>query len=81
MIPDSVRAYLTDAARAARTSLPDDDGSLFRAGVLDSFSLVEFVALLEDTCGIRVEDAELRPETFETIGKIGAFLERAGSAV
>lgn len=77
MLPETVMTYLHDAARQSRTALPDRNTSLFAAGVLDSFSLVDFVTLLESECGIRVADAELRPENFDTIARVEAFIERA----
>jgi acyl carrier protein len=77
MLPEPVVAFLTRAAKDARTELPAPDASLFRAGVLDSFSLVEFVSLLESECGITVRDSELRPEHFDTIAKVEAFVSRA----
>jgi acyl carrier protein len=70
--------YLSQAARQARTEVPDRDSSLFVSGLLDSFSLVDFVSLIESECGLRVEDADLRPENFDTIAKIESFIERAG---
>lgn len=80
MLPNRVIDYLQTAAREARTTLPDRETSLFRSGVLDSFSLVDFVALLEDECGIRVADRDLRPENFDTLQKIEAYLLRAREA-
>jgi len=80
MLPATVLSYLQQAAEEARTDLPDRNASLFLSGVLDSFALVDFVALLESECRIRVADAELRPENFDTIGKIEAFVERAREA-
>jgi acyl carrier protein len=47
------------------------------SGVLDSFSLVDFVTLIESECGIRIDDSDLRPENFDTISKVHAFIERA----
>jgi acyl carrier protein len=76
MLPESVMTFLNDAARAARTTLPDRHTSLFASGLLDSFSLVEFVTLLESECGVRVADAELKPENFDTLAKIEAFVAR-----
>jgi acyl carrier protein len=78
MLPNAALSFLNHAAIAARTELPDSNSSLFRAGVLDSFSLVDFVTLLESECGIRIDDADLRPENFDTIAKIETFLEKAG---
>jgi acyl carrier protein len=80
MLTAGVMSFLEDAARQARTALPDRDGSLFRAGVLDSFSLVDFVTLLESECGIRVGDDDMRPENFDTLAKVEAFVARARAA-
>ena len=77
MLTTGVMSFLEDAARQARTSLPDREDSLFLSGVLDSFSLVDFVTLLETECGIRISDDELRPENFDTLAKVEAFVERA----
>ncbi|NOT63201.1 MAG: acyl carrier protein [Acidobacteria bacterium] len=77
MLPTTVTAYLQQAAQQARTTLPAREASLFTAGILDSFALVDFVALLETECGIRVADAELRPEIFDTLAKVESFVARA----
>ena len=80
MLTTGVMSFLEDAARQARTALPDRNGSLFLSGVLDSFSLVDFVTLLEGECGIRVTDDDMRPENFDTLAKVEAFVERARAA-
>jgi len=76
MLPQGVIAFLDRAATEGRTSLPDRDCSLFLSGILDSFTLVEFVTVLEKECGIRVEDADLRPENFDTISKVEDYVRR-----
>ncbi len=81
MLPQTITNYLQQTAREARTELPDHNTSLFDAGLLDSFSLVEFVTLLEEECSCQVADAELRADTFDTIAKIEAYLSQAGVAV
>jgi acyl carrier protein len=48
---------------------------LFRAGVLDSFSLVDLVSLLEDQCGVKIPDADVNPGNFQTIEKIERYVE------
>ena len=80
MLPENVMSFLNRAAEDARAELPGRDSSLFLSGVLDSFALVDFVTLLESECGIRVDDNDLRPENFDTIAKIEAFIERAGNS-
>ena len=74
MLTEGVMAYLDQAAKEARTDLPDHNSSLFLSGVLDSFTLVDFVALLEGECNIKVDDADLRPENFDTIAKVEEFI-------
>ena len=80
MLPDSIMEFLNEAARQSRTRVPDRDGSLFLSGVLDSFSLVDFVTVIESECGIKVDDADLRPETFDTISRVEEFIARAAPA-
>ena len=77
MLPDSIMAFLNEAAEQSRTKVPDRDASLFLSGVLDSFSLVDLVTVIESEFGIRVDDADLRPETFDTISRIEEFIARA----
>jgi acyl carrier protein len=76
MLSPSITNYLQQAAREARTEMPERNASLFDAGLLDSFSLVEFVSLLETEYGLRVSDAELKPGNFDTIAKIEAFVSK-----
>lgn len=76
MLSESVLTYLKQAAREARVAMPEREASLFDAGLLDSFSLVEFVSLLEEEYGMRVSDAELKPGNFDTMAKIEAFVNK-----
>ncbi|HJQ69311.1 MAG TPA: acyl carrier protein [Blastocatellia bacterium] len=80
MLPEPVMTFLSQAARQARADMPDRDSSLFTSGLLDSFTLVDFVAVIESECGVRVDDHDLRPENFDTISKIESFIERLGKA-
>src|SRR6266550_3788786 len=76
MLTEGVMAFLDQAAKEARTELPDRNSSLFQSGVLDSFTLVDFVTLLEAECNIKIDDADLRPENFDTISKVEDFIRR-----
>lgn len=79
MLPEPVMTFLNHAARQARTDVPDRNSSLFASGLLDSFTLVDFVSVIESECGVRVDDRDLRPENFDTIAKIESFIERLGN--
>ena len=80
MLPVGVMSFLNQAAVEARTALPTRDASLFLSGVLDSFTLVDFVTVLESECDIKIDDADLRPENFDTIAKVEEFIRRARGA-
>jgi acyl carrier protein len=77
MLPETVNTFLNQAAQQARTKMPERDESLFLSGLLDSFSLVDFVTLIESECDITVNDIDLRPENFDTIAKVESFIARA----
>jgi acyl carrier protein len=74
MISESMTSFLSNAASEARTTLPDRDSSLFLSGVLDSFTLVDLITLIETEYDLTLKDADLRPENFDTIAKIESFI-------
>ena len=80
MLTEGVMSFLDQAAKEARTELPDRHSSLFVSGVLDSFTLVDFVTVLEGECDIKIDDADLRPENFDTIAKVEEFIRRRSAA-
>jgi acyl carrier protein len=63
-----------------------DDGfasgqSFLESGMIDSTGILELVAFLEQTFGIKVEDAELVPENLDSLDNIGRLLQsKLGSA-
>ncbi len=74
MLPEPVTTWLCDAAAAAGAAPPELETALFDAGILDSFALVELVALLEEHCGVRLADSDLRAANFTSLRRIEAFL-------
>jgi acyl carrier protein len=54
---------------------PAPDESLFDSGALDSFTLPDLVTGLEDKFGVKIPDADLVPERFDTVTKIEAYLD------
>jgi acyl carrier protein len=70
---EKVRSVLEPFAKAPVPA--DDDASLFDAGVLDSFGLMEFVAALEKEFGVKVPDEELTPRRFETVARAAAWFD------
>ncbi len=54
----------------------DDDASFLENRVLDSTGVLELVAFLEKTYGIKVEDEELDPDNLDSLNRLVAFVER-----
>lgn len=51
------------------------DEPLISSGLVDSFSLVDVALFVEDTFGVRIEDAELNANTFDTLSQLAALIE------
>jgi acyl carrier protein len=60
----------------AKAPVPaDENESLFDAGVIDSFGLMDLIQTLETDLGIKVPDEDLTPRRFETVAKIEAYFQ------
>ena len=53
-----------------------DDSSFLEKGILDSTGVLELVAHLESSYGIKVNDDELLPDNLDSIDAICAFIDR-----
>ncbi len=52
-----------------------DDYDLLAGEVIDSLGIAELITFLEKEYAIQVDDGDLDPENFRTVGKIVAFVE------
>jgi acyl carrier protein len=57
---------------------PDPDESLFDAGYLDSFALLDMVAGIEREFNLKIPDADLNPRRFDSLARIGEYLTSRG---
>lgn len=70
---DDIRGIVESLAQAPLPENPDS--SLFDAGVIDSFGVMDLVGKLEERFGFQVPDSEMVPRKFETLAKIAAFVD------
>ena len=68
----SIRNYLSDRAGVSTTTLTDD-APLFSSGLVDSFSLVELIAYVEQQGGFRVDAWDVTLDNFDSINQILAY--------
>ncbi|HVN95524.1 MAG TPA: acyl carrier protein [Syntrophorhabdaceae bacterium] len=50
--------------------------SLLETGVIDSTGVLELIAFIEETYGIKVDDEEITPENLDTILDITYFIQQ-----
>jgi acyl carrier protein len=77
-LPEGVISYLNENARTQGVAPPAPQDDLFKAGVLDSFTLVDFVTMLEEQCGIKIPDGDVRAENFNTLASIERYVAARG---
>ena len=52
----------------------DDEKSFLRNGILDSLGFVKLMLFLEDTFTVRIDRKDVRPENFDSLGKIVRYV-------
>ncbi|HET6646926.1 MAG TPA: acyl carrier protein [Pyrinomonadaceae bacterium] len=74
-LPEGVLSYLNENAEKEGVAAPQATDDLFKLGVLDSFSLVDFVSLLEEQYSIKISDSDVNPENFRSIEVIEQYVD------
>ncbi|OPY00319.1 MAG: acyl carrier protein [Syntrophorhabdus sp. PtaB.Bin006] len=52
------------------------EDSLLDTGVIDSTGVLELVAFIEETYGIKIEDEEIVPENLDSINNISLYISQ-----
>ncbi len=61
------------------TSAIEPETSLFESGLVDSFSMVELIAFVESTCGIRFKAKQVKLDNLDSVKRILEFMERVAA--
>ena len=76
-VEDQIRQYVAD------NFLFSDDGdqlsndaSFLEEGIIDSTGVLELVMFVEETFSITVEDEEIVPENFDSVGQLATYVHR-----
>ncbi len=76
-----VRKYIGESMlMAAGAEEIADDASFLEHNLLDSTGVLEIVAFVEETFGIKIEDREIVPQNLDSLDGIAAFVERKRGA-
>lgn len=71
-----IRKFVVDNFLFGQDDGLTEDASFLETGLIDSTGVLELVAYLEKTYGIKVNDDELTPDNLDSINSIAAFLQR-----
>lgn len=73
---ETIREYVIENFLFGDASQLEDDASFLEHGIIDSTGILELIAFLEETYGIKVEDEELIPENLDSLKKVVQYVER-----
>lgn len=74
-IETAIRGFIaTDLLYSEEGFTHGDDVSLLRERIIDSLGVVELAAFLARRFGVRVEQNEVRPENFDSVTRLAAFV-------
>ena len=73
---EKVRGFVVDHFLFGQGTAFQDGASFLEQGIMDSTGVLELVAFLEETFGIKVADDELVPENLDSVDLICAYLQR-----
>jgi acyl carrier protein len=79
-VNDQIRAFVVANFYVADAAALKDTDSLLDGGIIDSTGALEVIAFIEETFGIRVEDAEMLPENLDSVQRIADFVARKQAA-
>jgi acyl carrier protein len=72
-VRDFVKQNFVLAASGAEIGTSD---SLTKLGLIDSTGVLELIAYIEETFGIKIRDDETVPDNLDSLDRITAFIQR-----
>jgi acyl carrier protein len=76
----TVRQFLLDNFVMGANVTIADDASFMKGHILDSTGFIELIMFIEDTYGIKVDDAEMLPENFDSLNNIERYVTKKTTA-
>jgi len=74
-IESQIRSFILENHLMGEGESLDATDSFLERGILDSTGILEFVAFLEDTWKIEVDDADLVPDNLDSIERAARYVE------
>ena len=74
---EQIRTYILENYLFSNdpTALADDD-SFMELGIIDSTGMLELIAYLEETFGIKVKDSDMLPANLDSLNRLESYIRR-----
>lgn len=76
----AIEEFVVESLLFGQADMLTPGASLLEQRIVDSTGILEIVAFIEESFGVKVEDEELVPDNFDTIFRIAAFVTRKKQA-
>ncbi len=73
---DQLKRYIAHELLKDSDRVIDDNEAIISSGLIDSFNLVDLALFIEDTFDVRVDDAELTADVFDSVSELAALIQR-----
>ena len=74
-VKETIREFIADQfLKGGGVTTISDEASFLEEGIIDSVGVLELVAFIEETFGLRVEDEELIPENLDSVDRLVVFV-------
>ncbi|MEQ1516030.1 MAG: acyl carrier protein [Usitatibacteraceae bacterium] len=80
-IKSMVRQFLMDNFVMGGNVVIGDDTSFMKGHILDSTGFIELILFIEESFGVKVDDAEMLPENFDSLLNIEGYVGRKRATV
>lgn len=74
-IKNLARKFILDNFMMGTGATIADDASFMKGHILDSTGFIELILFIEETFDIKVDDAEMLPENFDSLLNIERYIE------
>jgi acyl carrier protein len=74
-----IRNFIAEKILFKKTYPYPDETSFLEEGIVDSTSVLELVMFVEENFGFSVDDADITPDHFDSVKKLGDYIRRKKS--
>lgn len=76
-IRQTLRSFIAEEMLFSGSDYPyPDDASFLENGIVDSMGVMQLVMFIEERFGMPVHDSEIIPDNFDSIERLGAYVQR-----